>query len=124
MATAPVLETAVNLTRISFKDGKPIANPVSTPIVPGQGVIFYTDSDCIMEFANERVFGTRCVWLAANKKTVLYPVATSENTQFHVHASNHNCESKSSPPISSPHILSSVGTDADKSGDPPVGDVG
>jgi len=124
MATAPVLETSVTPTEISFKTGKAIANPRHTPIVPGQGVIFCSDIDCIMEFANERVFGARCVWLAANKKTVLYPLATSENTQFHVHASNLNCGSESSPPISSPPMLSSVGPQPVKLGDPPVGDVG
>lgn len=82
MAPAPT-QTAVKPTKISFT-GKTKMDPYQTVLVSGQGVVFEPEKECILHFDNEKVFGTRCVWLAAKKETVLYPVATSETTNIYV----------------------------------------
>src|SRR5512135_2245677 len=78
-------ETAAKLSNISFAGDVPSVDPMHTKIVPGQGVVFRTkDAPCLLYFDNEKVFGTHCVWLAANTSTALYPVAASESTCFEV----------------------------------------
>ncbi len=86
MPTSVLVDPAVKASQvtISFGPGKAAPRVSATEVIPGQGVIFQSDHDCIVYFIDEKLFGTHCAWVAANTSTVLYPVDASAHTKFRV----------------------------------------